>query len=470
MTGITQSWGSELDVVESLRGQLHGSLLRDGETGYDEARTIWNAMIDRRPALVIRCADTADVVAGVNYAREQGLPLSVKGGGHNIAGLAVGEGSLLLDMSAMRDIQIDPARRIARAQPGCLLADLDRETQAHGLATVLGFISATGIAGLTLGGGFGYLTRRYGWTCDNVAAMEVVTADGQVVRAAEDENADLFWGLRGGGGNYGVVTSFEYRLYPVGPEIIGGGIAWPAQDAGDVLALYRDWTAQAPPEHTCVAVLRKAPPAPWLKPEIHGQPIVAFFVCDTGARAEAEARVAPIKSFGAPVGDIVQPRPYLVQQSLIDATQPPGRRDYWKSEYLPALEPELLARLVEHAGRMISPFSGITIFPIGGALNQLPADYSAVGNRDAAFVLAIACAWEKPEDDAANIAWVRSTWQDVRRFSTGGTYVNFLTEEEGDERIHAAYGDNYSRLAQLKAKWDPANLFRANKNVAPQAG
>lgn len=470
MTSATQGRELEQEVVESLRGQLHGSLILDGDSGYDEARTIWNAMIDRHPALIVCCQDAADVAAGVNFAREQGLPLSVKGGGHNIAGLAVGEGSLMLDMSAMREIQVDPDRLIARAQPGCLLSDLDRETQEHGLATVLGFISATGIAGLTLGGGFGYLTRRYGWTCDNVTAMEVVTADGRIVRAAEDENADLFWGLRGGGGNYGVVTSFEYRLYPVGPEIIGGGIAWPAKDAGDVLALYRDWAAQAPPEHTCVAVLRKAPPAPWLKPEIHGQPIVAFFVCDTGALADAEARVAPIKAFGAPVGDIIQPRPYRAQQSLIDATQPPGRRDYWKSEYLPALEPELLARLVEHAGRMISPFSGITIFPIDGALNRLPGDYSAVGNRDARFVLAIACAWEKAEDDAANIAWVRSTWQDVRRFSTGGTYVNFLTEEEGDERIHAAYGDNYTRLAQLKAKWDPDNLFRANKNVAPQIG
>lgn len=467
LSDVRQHGGLEPNTVEGLRAQLRGPLWQPGAPEYDTARTIWNAMIDRRPALIARCYDTADVVAGVAYARQHGLTLSIKGGGHNIAGLAVNDGGLMLDLSAMRDIQVDPARRVAHVQPGCLLSDVDRATQAHGLAAPLGFISTTGVAGLTLGGGFGYLTRRFGWMCDNVLSMEMVTADGRIVRASESENADLFWGLRGGGGNFGVVTRFECQLYPIGPEIIGGGIAWRGEDAGEVLEMYRAWIAEAPPEHTCVAAVRMAPPAPWLPPEIHGRPITAFFVCDTGPLEEAEARCARLKSFGSPVGDVVQRRPFVAQQSLLDATQPHGRRDYWKSEYLPGLDPALPARLIEHRGHMVSPFAAMLLFPIGGALNQLPADHSAVGNRDAKIVLAIASGWDRAEDDAANIAWVRSAWQDMRRFSTGGTYINFLTDEEGDERIHAAYGDNYRRLAEVKAEWDPDNLFRANKNITP---
>lgn len=455
------------EAVSALQAQHRGPLLLPGAADYDTARTIWNAMIDRRPALVARCQDAADVVAGVNFARERGLPLSIKGGGHNIAGTAVGEG-LMLDLSPLREVRVDPVSRTAAAQPGCLLSDVDRATQEHGLAAVLGFISGTGIAGLTLGGGFGYLTRRFGWTCDNVLSMEVVTADGQVVTASETENPDLFWGLRGGGGNFGVVTNFTYNLHPVGPEIIAGAVVWPGADATAVLDMYRELTANAPPEQTVVAVLRKAPPAPWLPADIHGKPIVALFVCDTGPLAGAEARAAAIKSFGSPVGDILQRRSYVAQQSLIDGTQPNGRRDYWKSEYLPRLEPELLTRYIDNASRMVSPFAGMTLFPIGGRLNELPEDHSAVGNRDAAFVLAIAAGWERAEDDAANIAWVRETWRDMRRFSTGGTYVNFLTEEDGDDRIRAAYRGNYERLIDVKTRWDPDNLFRANKNIMPR--
>lgn len=455
-------------AIDALRALHHGPLLLPGAADYDTARTVWNAMIDRRPALIARCRDAADVVAGVNFAREHGWPLSIKGGGHNIAGTAVGEG-LMLDLSLMKDVVVNPEARTAVAQPGCLLSDVDRATQEHGLAAVLGFISMTGIAGLTLGGGFGYLTRRFGWTCDTVLALEVVTAGGEVVIASETENPDLFWGLRGGGGNFGVVTSFTYKLYPVGPEIIAGAVVWPGADAPAVLDMYRELTANAPPEQTVVAVLRKAPPAPWLPPDVHGKPIVALFVCDTGPLTEAETRAAAIKSFGSPVGDVVQRRPYLAQQALIDGTQPNGRRDYWKSEYLPRLEPEMLTKYIDNAWRMVSPFAGITLFPIGGALNELPEDYSAVGNRDAAFVLAIAAGWERAEDDAANIAWVRRTWQDLRPFSTGGTYVNFLTEEEGDPRIRDAYGRNYERLIDVKTRWDPANLFRANKNIAPRS-
>jgi FAD/FMN-containing dehydrogenase len=455
------------DTIRKFKESLRGELILASDPGHDDARSIWNAMIDRRPALVARCLGVADVATCVNFAREHSIAVSIKGGGHNIAGLAVCDGGLMLDMSRMRGVWVDPSARAAHAQAGCLLGDVDRETQVHGLAAVLGFISNTGIAGLTLGGGFGYLSRRFGWTSDTVSSMELVTAEGRVVRASARENADLFWGLRGGGGNFGVVTDFEYRLHPIGPEIIAGAIAWRAEDASAVLEMYRGLTEQAPPELTCVAALRIAPPAPWLTKDIHGKPIVAFFVCYTGDTDEGEKLVASIKTFGSPVGDIIQRRTYVSQQSLIDATQPKGRRYYWKSEYLPKLVPAMFAKLIDHASRMVSPHSAILLFQLDGALNGLEADHSAVGNRDARSVLNIAASWERAEDDKKNIDWARAAWQDLRSFSTGGTYINFLTEEEGGERIHSAYGSNYDRLAQVKAKWDPGNLFSMNKNIPP---
>jgi FAD/FMN-containing dehydrogenase len=454
-------------LVDDLRTSLRGQLLLPGQPGYDEAGSVWNAMIDRRPAIIARCLGSADVLTGVNFARQHGLPLSIKGGGHNISGLAVCNDGLMLDMSLMRGVWVDPSTRVARAQAGCLLGDVDRETQLHGLAAVLGFISTTGIAGLTLGGGFGYLTRRYGWSCDNVRSIDLVTADGRLLRASEDAFDDLFWALRGGGGNFGVVTGFEYKLYPVGPEIVAGAIAWRIEDAPEVLEMFRAVAAQASPELICVALLRRAAPVPWLPKHIHGQPIVALVVCHTGPVSEAEHQVASIKAFGSPLGDIIQRRTYVSQQSLIDGTQPKGRRYYWKSEYLARLESELLTRSLEHAQHIESPHSSIALFPVQGVLNRLPSGHSAVGNRSAAWVLNIMASWEEAERDDANIRWARAAWQDLRRFSTGGTYVNFLTEEEGEERIHAAYGDNYGRLLEIKRKWDPDNLFRMNKNIAP---
>ncbi|HXT21358.1 MAG TPA: FAD-binding oxidoreductase [Thermoanaerobaculia bacterium] len=448
-----------------LAASLQGPLLLLGDAAYDEARTVWNAMIDRRPAAIARPAGVDDVRACVRFAGERGLTLAVKGGGHNIAGLAMPEGGLVLDMSSLRGVEVDVGRRLARIQAGALLADVDAATQAHGLAATLGFVSQTGVAGLTLGGGFGYLTRRFGWTCDGTTAMELVTAGGEVVRASDDENAELLWGLRGGGGNFGVVTSFEMRLEAVGPEILGGPIAWRAEEAGPVLDCYRQLVAEAPPELTCVLVLRKAPPAPWLPAEVHGQPVVMTVICWSGDPAEGERLLAPLKSCATPVGSALQQRPYVNQQQLLDPTQPKGRRYYWKSEYLPAVESEALAIAMEHLGRVTSPHSGIIFFPIGGAIEKLPDDYSAVGNRDARFVLNVTGSWEKPEGDEAGIAWARTAWSELRRFSTGGTYVNFLTEEEGDERVRAAYGGNLGRLAALKRQWDPGNLFRSTKQV-----
>ena len=457
----------EQSDLDALKARVRGQLLMPGEPGYDDARSVWNAMIDRHPAAIIRCLGVADVANGVNFAREHAIPLSVKGGGHNISGLAVCDDGLMLDMSLMRGVFVDRAKNTVRAQAGCLLGDVDRETQLHGLAAVMGFVSNTGIAGLTLGGGMGYLTRRYGWTCDNVVSMELVTAEGKIVTASETENQDLLWALRGGGGNFGVATSFEYKLYPVGPEIIGGAIAWRADDAPAVLEMFRKTLASAPPEFVCVAAIRPAPPAPWLPGEIHGKPIVAIFVCHSGSLEDGEKLAAPIKAFGSPVGDIVIRRPYITQQSLIDATQPKGRRYYWKSEYLPGCEPDMLSQFIESSAGMPSPHAGIVLFPIGGALSDLPGDYSAVGNRDAGVLLNITASWERPEDDGVNIDWARRVWGDLRRFSTGGTYINFLTEEEGGDRIQAAYGENYERLAEVKGKWDSANLFRQNKNIAP---
>ena len=467
-TGATPQLASDKKLIDDLRARVRGQVMLPEDAGYTEARSIWNAMIDRRPALIVRALGVADVVTCVNFAREQKLPLSIKGGGHNIAGLAVCEGGIMLDTSLMRGVFVDSTARTARAQAGCLLGDVDRETQVHGLAAVLGFVSNTGIAGLTVGGGFGYLTRRFGWTCDNLISMDVVTAEGKVLRASERENADLFWALRGGGGNFGVVTNFEYKLYPVGPEIMAGAIAWRGEDSAEVLEMFRKLAESAPPELACVAGLRNAPPAPWLAKEIHGKPIVVLFICHTGALADGERLVASIKSFGKPVGDVVMKRTYVSQQNLLDGTQPKGRRYYWKSEYLPGCDRDVLASAMRHAQEIKSPHSAIMFFPLDGVLNRLPENHSPAGNRTARAVLNIAGSWEKAEDDAVNVEWARTAWRDMRRFSTGGTYVNFLTEEEGTERMQAAYGENLERLASVKSKWDPANFFRVNKNIAPR--
>ncbi len=455
------------EALDELRLRVRGPVLVAGDAGYEESRTLWNAMIDRYPAVVVRCRGVADVIAAVQFAREHDLLLCIKSGGHNIAGLATVDGALMLDLSLMRGVWVDTAKKIACAQGGCLLGDVDRETQVHGLAAVLGFVSLTGIAGLTLGGGFGYLTRRWGWTTDTVVGMDVVTAEARLVRASATENADLFWGLRGGGGNFGVVTGIDYALHPVGPEIVGGVVAWPASEAPKVLELFRTLADKAPPELTLVALMRPAPPAPWLPKDWHGKPIVAMLACYSGEPEEGERLVAPIKSFGSPLGDVLVRRPYAQMQALLDATQPKGRRYYWKSEYLSSIEPALCERAIGHAAKIPSPHSAVVLFQIDGALNRLSEEHSPVGNRDARYVLNLAGSWEKPEDDGANIAWARDAWSDLKRFSTGGTYVNFLTEDESPERIAVALGKGLERLAQVKAAWDPKNAFRTNRNIQP---
>lgn len=466
-TTINRNHRIPAEAANGLRTAIKGQLLLPEDDGYDEIRGIWNGMIDRRPAAIVRTIGVADVQACVRFAREHELPITIRGGGHNIAGLCTADGALMIDLSLMRGVWVDRQARIARAQAGCQLGDVDRETQLHGLAAVLGFVSTTGIAGLTLGGGFGYLTRQYGWTCDTVESMEVVTAKGEIVCASRTENSDLFWGLCGGGGNFGIVTGFKYQLFPVGPQIIGGAIAWGEDQIPEVLQMYKRFIDNAPPEMNAALVLRKAPPAPWIDPGHHGKPVAIMLLCHTGTLDEGTTLAGAVKSFGAPIGDVVQPRPYTSLQSLLDATQPKGRRYYWKSEYLPELDPALFPRALEHAIAGPSPHDAVILFPLGGALNSLPADHSAAGNRDTHFVFNIAAGWDDPSADEANIAWARSAWEDLKRFSTGGTYINFQTEEEGDDRIQAAYGDNYERLRKVKAKWDPENVFCFNKNIAP---
>ncbi|MGE5681786.1 MAG: FAD-binding oxidoreductase [Bacillota bacterium] len=455
------------DQLDSLKMRLRGPVLAPGDSGYDESQSVWNAMINRKPALVVRCLGTSDVIASVKFARENNLLLCIKGGGHNIAGLAVADGALMLDMSLMRGVWVDPQNKIAHAQAGCLLGDVDRETQIHGLAAVLGFVSQTGIAGLTLGGGFGYLTRRFGWTADNLTGMDVVTSDGKLVRADIGENSDLFWALRGGGGNFGVVTAIDYKLYPIGPEILGGVVAWTADQAPAVLELYAKLASSAPPELTLVALMRPAPAAPWLPKEMHGKPIVALLACYSGKPEEGEKLVAPIKSFGKPVGDVLIRRPYAQIQSMLDATQPKGRRYYWKSEYIAEVKPELCRKVIEHAAKITSPFSAVILFQIEGALNDLKDDHSPVGNRSARYALNVAGAWENQNDDQTNIQWARNAWNDMKSFSTGGTYINFLTEDEGPERNKAALGNALERLSKIKTKWDPENIFCVNRNIKP---
>ena len=450
-----------------LAGEPDGRVLRAGDPGWDEATLVWNAMVARQPVLVFRPTSTRDVAAAVKLAADHGILLSVKGGGHNIAGTSIAPGGLTLDMSLMRTVHVDPAAGIAHVGAGCLLKHVDAATQEHGLAAVLGFVSETGVAGLTLGGGFGYLTRRFGWTVDSLEAVEIVTADGQVRTASRDEEPELFWALRGGGGNFGVVTGFTFRLFEVGPVITGGLIAWSADEADKVLAMYSDFTESAQREVTTALVVRLAPPAPFVPPEWHGKPIVAMVVCHSGSDPEGDLR--PVRSLGNPVVDVIMEKPYAAQQAMLDATQPKGLNYYWKSEFIPTFSPEYRTTLLENALRLTSPMSqSVAGFHIGGALNERDEDDGAVGNRDARYVAAIAACWP-PGDERAeeHLAWARRSWEAVRPFSTGGNYVNFQVFDDDTSRTAAAYRANYERLQRAKATYDPDNLFRVNRNVPP---
>ncbi len=455
------------DLVDRLTSRIDGRVIRPGEEGFAEATQIWNAMVAKTPAVVVQPTTVDDVVTAVETARENGMELSIKGGGHNIAGLALSDGGLTIDFSQMRSVGVDVAGGKVVVQAGCTLGDVDRATQQHGLATTLGFVSETGVAGLTLGGGFGYLTRQFGWTVDDLLEVELVTADGRVLRASRDENADLFWAVRGGGGNFGVVTEFVFATHDVGPEVTAGLIAWTGQDAEAVTELFRRVTAEAPREMTLAMLMRNAPPAPWLAEEHHGKPMVGFVVCHTGTPEQAAADLAEIRAHGEPWADLIQVKEYVAQQSMLDATQPKGMNYYWKSEFLPGLDPEVLAGYRAQFDGLEAPANQIVLFHLGGALNERPEDDGAVGNRDAVFACVVQSMWPDGGPADANVAWVRSAWEVMRRHSTGGNYVNFQTADESDDRTAESYRGNHARLAEVKAKYDPYNLFRINRNIRP---
>lgn len=443
-------------AVRGFGTGLTGTVIRRGDAAYDTARKVWNGMIDRSPALILRCASTADAVAAVNFAREQGLLVAVRGGGHNAAGLGVCDDGIVIDLSAMRAVTVDPDRRIARVQGGARWSDLDAATHAHGLATTGGLISTTGVGGLTLGGGLGWLMRSYGLACDNVVGAEIVTADGQVRHASTTENADLFWGIRGGGGNFGVVTAFEFRLHPVS-TVYGGMLAYPVSRAGEVLRRYRDVASTASDALTMFAGLMTSP---------EGVQIVAVLVGYNGPAAEGEAAIKPMRELG-PVVDQVSQIPYPALQSMLDAGFPDGLHVYWRSDFLRELPDAAIDTLCERFASVTSPLSALLIEQFGGAVSRVATDDTAFAQRDALFNLAVIARWDDPSTAASHIAWARESSEAMKPFASGGVYVNYLGDE-GADRVRAAYGPaKYDRLVAIKQKYDPTNLFRMNQNIRP---
>lgn len=466
MTATTTGATLGEDALAALRQTVRGRVATPGSEDYEQARTVWNGMIDRRPAVAVRCAGAADVVRAIQFAREKDLRLSVRGGGHNIAGNAVCDGGLQIDLSLMKSVRIDPVRRTARVEPGATLGDFDREAQAFGLATPLGINSTTGVAGLTLGGGFGWLSRAYGLSIDNLRSADVVTAAGELVTASASENADLFWGLRGGGGNFGVVTSFEFDLHPIGPTVLAGLVIHPLDAAKDVLRFKREFVAKAPDNFVCWFVLRQAPPLPFLPPEWHGKEILALAMCYAGDIAEGERIAKPLREFGKPIADIVGPMPYTAWQTVLDPLLTPGARNYWKSHDFAALSDGLSDVLIDFARRIPDPQTEIACAQLGGAVSRVPRTATAYNHRDGQYVMNVHGRWDDPAKDEACIAWARDLWKAAAPFATGSVYVNFLTQEEGG-RVREAYGENYERLVALKNKYDPKNLFGVNQNIQP---
>lgn len=468
---FTTNGGSKVQLsqgeIAKFASEIRGTVLQADDDGYNEARSIWNAMIDKHPALIVRCASTEDVVRTVNFARQHGLLLAIRSGGHNIAGLALCEGGIVIDMSQMKAATVDPAAKRVVIEAGATLADLDAATQAHGLATPLGINSTTGVAGLTLGGGFGWLSRRYGMTIDNLESAEVVLADGQVVRASATEHPDLFWALRGGGGNFGVVTKFEFRLYPVGPNLLSGLIVYPFSEAKSVLQQYRDFHDAAPDTLTVWTVLRKAPPLPFLPEEVHGKEIVALALIYTGEDPEEGKKlIEPMRHFGNPIGEHVGVQPYTAWQQAFDPLLTPGARNYWKSHNFSTLADGLFDKVVEYIEKLPDPQSEIFFGAIGCATERPSPDSAAYAHRDARYVMNVHGRWSDAADDARCIQWARDYFKETAPFASSGVYVNFMTADETD-RVASAYGPNQARLAQIKRQYDPTNLFRVNQNIQP---
>lgn len=468
---ITQESHLNQTSIQKFKTALQGQLIRPGDAAYDEARAVWNGMIDRYPALIARCASIADVVASVNFAREHKLVLAVRGGGHNVAGHATCDGGLVIDLSPMKQVTVDSTRQIVRAGGGATIADLDAATQQYGLAVPMGVVSETGIAGLTLGGGFGWLRNKYGLSCDNLVAAEVVTAEGRVIRASETENSDLLWGLRGGGGNFGIVTTFEFQAYPLGPEVAftfifhdGAG-----EQMEKAIRFYRDYATAAPDEISTIMACGIVPPGHHIFPaETHGRPFVLFGAMYAGPAAKGQPLMQPLQDFGQPLLDFSGVMPYVEAQKVFDEDYPRGWRYYWKSLNLSKLDDAVIERIAAHARKQPSPFSTIDIWHIGGAVTHTNAEASAFHGRQAAFLLSPEANWEHAADDNANITWLRQFIAEMEEFSDGSRYLNFPGfQEEGDEMMRRSFGDKYHRLTALKQKYDPTNFFSLNQNIKP---
>lgn len=457
-------------AITALASQLNGSCHQPGDPAYEACCTIWNAMIDKRPALVVRPTDSNDVAMALAFAREHGLPVSVRGGGHNVAGAALTDEGLTIDMTQRRAITVEPDKMLVHVEAGATWKEVDAATQAYGLVVPSGVISATGVAGLTLGAGFGWTSRRFGFTADNLVSAKVVTPAGKALVASGTENQDLYWALRGGGGNFAVVTDFTFRVHRHGPEVLAGMVVHPFAAAREVIGLYRDLTSKAPDELTCLLVLRKAPPAPWIPEAYHGQLIAGIAAHWTGRPEDGAAAMVPLKSFGQPVADTIALKPFTAFQSFLDGGQPFGRRYYWKSDDAPQIGDDFAEELLKAAEAITSPLSAILCMHLDGAPARVPLEATAVGIRRARFGMVFQSAWTEPAEDEHHIAWARNAVAAIRPFSSGSTYVNFITADEGLTRVPGAYaGETFTRLRQIKAAYDPYNLLGGPLNIPPAA-
>jgi FAD/FMN-containing dehydrogenase len=452
--------------LEQLAAAFRGRLLRPGDEGYDDSRTIWNAMIDRKPAFIAQCTGAADVKLAVEFAGEHKLLTAVRSVGHNIAGNAVCDNGLMIDLSQMRSVRIDPDARVAHIEPGVTLGDFDREAQAFGLVTPLGINSTTGVAGLTLGGGFGWLSRKYGMSIDSLSAADVITADGKFLRASEKENSDLFWAIRGGGGNFGVVTRFEFKLYPLEHDILSGLVVYPLKEAASALKKYREYAKKLGDDTSVWVVMRNAPPLPFLPEDVHGKGIIAFAICHAGDPEEGKKIIDPVRKFGTVLGEHIGVQPFAAWQAAFDPLLAPGARNYWKSHNFAELNDETIDIAIRYASNLPSSQSEIFFALLGGAVNRISTDTTAYPHRDVEFVLNVHGRWDDAGDDDKGIEWARGFFQDTAPHATGGVYTNFMTGDETD-RVGLAYGPNYDRLRELKQLYDPENLFRLNQNVSP---
>lgn len=453
--------------VENLRASLRGELLQSGDDGYEDSRTLFNIMIDKHPGLIVRCTGAADIMRAIDFARDNDLLLSTRGGGHNVTGSAVADGGIMLDLSGMKGVRVNPDARIVHAEGGLTWGELNDDLEAFGLAATGGFISTTGVGGLTLGGGLGWLVRKYGLACDNLLSVDIITADGRFLKASPDENQELFWGVRGGGGNFGVVSSFEFRVHPI-ETVLAGVVIHSIADAKDVLSDWRDYAATAPEEVTDGAMLMSAPPAPFLPEDVHGNPVLAIYGVYTGDMDTGEQVLQPLRAYGPPMADIFQPMPYTAAQVMADFAFPAGFHNYWKSSILDGVSDEAIDVILEFYAKRPSPQSAVVLEHNGdGAMNRVDASDTAFGHRDWSYNLLITAVWEDTARSDVSIAWAREFWEAMQPFTGGGVYVNYL-DDEGEGRVKAAYAaETYERLVALKNEYDPTNLFQLNQNIRP---